>query len=124
MLKEVARYFFRGDDNVKGKALSYEEFSRLGLRSSRGVLELLAQTCQLVWQEPLGLTESGVDGLAWRREDLIARPQAMADTKAGTYFSAIDQAFPELSLAKLCEMNAKVRFVCMVMGGDLASSNI
>ena len=58
-----------------------------------------------------------------RREQLVARPVFVEDTKGSTTYAALHAAFPMLSLSSVFEMCERVRYVVLVLGADNASSN-
>ena len=88
------------------------------LRCARGVVELLAQTAQLIWPVVRGAA------LPLRIEAPVLRPLFLQNTGASNLMSALDAASASLALESLLKLSAQVRFVTLAVGGDLAASNV
>ena len=124
-LFKIARYKYLGDDGT-WLLLPYEEAKQLQLRCKRGTLQLFAQTLRVAWTEDGALTDVRCPpGVQVRRtEKILLRPVFLEAGTASNEFSAVDEAIRALSLEHLIGLCDKCKYVCLVVVGDSASSNI
>jgi len=82
---------------------------------SPGVLELLAQSTKLVWQEGKNIE---------RVEQPICAPCFIQRANASTELHALEQALPGLDLQSLTDLTQYVPFIILAIVGDKAAANI
>lgn len=126
-LFNASRYKFLDQDG-QWRLVSAQEAKRLKLRCKRGVLELLAQSATIAWEEEASLTDGRYEGhasrpMALRVEQPSLPPVFLERGNASTELSALDEALPAFSIAKLKALTAKVPWVMLHLVGDSAASN-
>ena len=122
-LSPIAKFWWRdkGKKHAPWVKLDYQEYKRrnLGREVSVGILELMAQSCSVIWaQGPLS-----ADFHSIHRATYLARPCFVENNTAACVFSAFDATEPLLNLDSLANMTRYVRIVCMSLPTDLASTN-
>jgi hypothetical protein len=108
------------------RLVSFEEGRRHKLHCKHGVVEVMAQTVRLVWEEAAELTDNRVapQGNVYRVEEPVIAPRILENTQASTLMSGLDDAMPSLSFQQLQRLSTILKFIVLVLGSDGASSNV
>ena len=84
------------------------------IKCGQGVVELLAQTCQLRWME------EGEHGWLHRAERPIVPIRYMQNGKASTYAQVLHQSLPEVTISNLKQLTVDIPFVVLALTSDSA----
>ena len=110
----------RGNDDPSWVVIDYDEYKRRckGREPKCGTVELLAQTLRCSW-----MTVSDTGRPIVHAESPIIEPLYLARTNASTLLNALERASPFASLSSLMELSKHVPRICLLVAGDLCSSN-
>eukprot|EP00959_Pyramimonas_sp_CCMP1952_P157115 3285513-Pyramimonas_sp.AAC.1 len=91
------------------------------MKCRNGLLELLARTLTLSWEEDGSAFGRPGDRVS-RHEQVIYPPFILASTSASVTYSALDRS--DFNLGRAVELTEVVNFIILVLGADGAMSNI
>lgn len=123
-LAKVARYWFQETAGSKTQRptwsmLTADEFLKRGGKFPQfGVVELMAQSCALVWPEAV----SGSGTCVNIRRELTMPVAYVARTNSSCHLRAFNLADPSLCVSALLDLTVAVRIVMIGIGSDMAAS--
>ena len=120
-LRDSARYRYREGEHGRWELLEHHEIQALGEKRSHGCLEVFAQSCKMVWEQP-ARAYSGAPVL--RVEDIILPPQVLQDTSANCVWGALDVGVPGLGIDAWLNLCDALPYTLMCIGADRGSGNI